>query len=41
MGSTPDDSFQFRKPIKNKVWFIGEHCYPEKIGTGHGAFKTG
>ena len=30
-----------RKPVKNSLWLVGEHCYCEHIGTAHGAFQTG
>ena len=30
-----------RRPIDNKVWFVGEHTRLEHIGTTHGAYLTG
>lgn len=41
VGSSPKNCYQLRKPIEQTIWFVGEHCYAEYIGTAHGAFKTG
>ena len=40
-GSSAEDCFNLRKPIDDQMWFIGEHCYAEHIGTAHGALQTG
>ena len=41
VGSSPQDCYKLREPIKKTLWIVGEHCYAEHIGTAHGAFQTG
>jgi monoamine oxidase len=39
--STPDDCSNIAEPIDNKVYFAGEHCCFDFIGTVNGAYTTG
>ena len=41
VGSSPKDCMNLRSAVENQLWFVGEHCYDENIGTLHGAFDTG
>lgn len=41
VGSTPEDCYELRKPIEDRMYIVGEHVYAEHIGTAHGAFQTG
>lgn len=41
VGSSPSDCKEIAKGIDNKLWFAGEHCQFNFIGTVHGAYMSG
>lgn len=41
MGGTRRDIETLRKPLRNKIWFVGEHTHPEMKSLTQGAFTTG
>lgn len=41
VGTKIDHFHELKKPIQNKLWFIGEHTHPTLSSYAHGAFKTG
>lgn len=41
VGTNMESTKVLRKPINDKLWIVGEHCYGEHIGCAHGAFQTG
>lgn len=41
VGTRKEHFEQFRKPIHNKLWFVGEHTHPTLSSYAHGAYETG
>lgn len=41
VGTTMQDIIELRRPIEEKIWFIGEHTHPRYASTTHGAYQTG
>jgi monoamine oxidase len=41
VGTRVEHFEQFRKPIDNKLWFVGEHTHPKLSSYAHGAYETG
>jgi monoamine oxidase len=40
-GATPEDCEKYAESIDDQVFFAGEACTSEMIGTVHGAYITG
>ena len=38
VGNTKKHYQQFRQPIQNRFWFIGEHTHPDSYAFVHGAY---
>lgn len=41
VGSKPEYCQVLKSPIDDQLWFIGDHCCSEELGTAHSAFKSG
>lgn len=40
-GQTKSSMHTLGQPLRNKVWFVGEHCHGSKFSFAHGAFESG
>lgn len=41
VGTTQGDIIDIRRPIDDKIWFVGEHTHPTLSSMTQGAFQTG
>jgi polyamine oxidase len=41
IGASVEDLNTMRKPIAERLWFVGEYCHPEMNGCAHAAYETG